>query len=71
MFLFVFFKIAAIKVLLIASFDFADIFFSSIPIFQMNLGVLFEVGGGGERFAAGLADEWFLSGVYSFMSIEI
>lgn len=37
----------------------------------MNLYVLFEVGGSCERFAALLADEWFLLHVDASVSVEV
>ncbi len=66
-----FFKVAHVKIFFVASFDFTHVFFSSFFVFEMNLHVLFEIGGCGEGFAAFLADEWFLLGVNSFVTVEV
>ena len=71
MFLFVFFEVAHVEILFVTSFNLAHVFFPSFFVLEMDLDVLFEVGGGSERFAALIADERFFLGVDSFVSVEV
>ena len=71
MFLLMFLQIAHIKIFLVTSFYLACVFFPPVPILQVDLHVLFQVGCCCEGFAASLADEGFLLSVHPFVSVQV
>ena len=66
-----FLEVAHVQIFFVASFDLTDVLLPSVFVLEVNLNVLFEVGGGGERFAAAVADERFFFGVDPAMAVQV
>lgn len=70
-FLLMFFQVAHIEILLVTSLYLTDKLLPPLLVLEVDLDVLFEVGGSREGFAAFLTDEGLILGVDAFVPVEV
>lgn len=68
-FLLMFFQVAHIEILLVTSLNLTDKLLPPLLVLEVDLDVLFEVGGSREGFAAFLTDEGLILGVDAFVPV--